>query len=100
MERALEWTAGYPFYIQQIGKHAWNIANASPITLADVEAAVPTAQEALDVSIYEVRAQRATEAESAMLWSPGAHVLARTGGVGRWPISLWGGGKKARKEDH
>lgn len=24
--RALEWTAGYPFYIQQLGKHAWNTA--------------------------------------------------------------------------
>lgn len=61
--RALEWTAGYPFYIQQLGKHAWNAADKSPITLANVEAAIPTAQEALDSSLYEVRAQRATPAE-------------------------------------
>ncbi len=25
---ALEWTRGYPFYIQQLGKHAWNLAMA------------------------------------------------------------------------
>lgn len=61
--RALEWTAGYPFYIQQLGKHAWNAAEKSPITLEDVEAAIPSAQEALDSSLYEVRAQRATPAE-------------------------------------
>lgn len=63
VERALEWTGGYPFYIQQLGKHAWNLAQKSPITLADVEAAMPAAQAALDASTYEVRIQRATEQE-------------------------------------
>jgi AAA ATPase-like protein len=61
--RALEWTAGYPFFIQQLGKHAWNAARKSPITLADVETAIPRAREALDSSLYEVRVQRATPAE-------------------------------------
>jgi AAA ATPase domain len=60
---ALGWTGGYPFYIQQLGKHAWNLAHASPITVADVEAAMPAAQAALDTSIYEVRIQRATDQE-------------------------------------
>lgn len=60
---ALEWTAGYPFYIQQLGKHAWNIANDRVITTADVESAIPVAQAALDSSIYEVRIQRATADE-------------------------------------
>jgi len=61
--RATAWTAGYPFFIQQLGKHAWNAAHGSPISLADIEAAIPTAQEALDGSLYEVRVQRATPAE-------------------------------------
>jgi hypothetical protein len=65
--RALEWTEGYPFYIQQLGKHAWNIADKSPITLVDVEAAIPVAQAALDSSIYEVRVQRATDQERRYL---------------------------------
>jgi hypothetical protein len=60
---ALEWTRGYPFYIQQLGKHAWNLAMASPITTGDVQAALPAAQQALDASIYEVRIQRATREE-------------------------------------
>lgn len=60
---ALSWTGGYPFYIQQLGKHAWNLADGSPITAEDVEAAMPAAQTALDTSIYEVRVQRATDQE-------------------------------------
>jgi len=60
---ALSWTGGYPFYVQQLGKHAWNIAQSSPITAAVVQAAMPAAQAALDASIYEVRIQRATDQE-------------------------------------
>lgn len=63
VELALTWTRGYPFYIQQLGKHAWNLAKASPITIGDVQAAIPVAQQALDTSIYEVRIQRATREE-------------------------------------
>jgi hypothetical protein len=63
IELALEWTGGYPFFIQQLGKHAWNLAHGSPITARVVEAAMPAAQAALDTSIYEVRIQRATEQE-------------------------------------
>jgi hypothetical protein len=65
--RALDWTAGYPFYIQQLGKHAWNLAAASPISLADVEAAIPSAVAALDSSVYEVRIQRASPSERIYL---------------------------------
>ena len=61
--RALEWTAGYPFFIQQLGKHTWNAADQSPISIEDVDAAIPSAQEALDSNLYEVRVQRATPAE-------------------------------------
>jgi hypothetical protein len=63
IELALEWTEGYPFYIQQIGKHAWNQAADSPIARRDVEEAFPAAQAALDRAIYEVRVQRATANE-------------------------------------
>src|SRR3954452_15680267 len=63
IELALAWTGGYPFYIQQLGKNAWNLANTSPITTADLQAAMPAAQQALDSSIYEVRIQRATDQE-------------------------------------
>jgi hypothetical protein len=60
---ALDWTAGYPLYIQQLGKHAWNFASTSPISLAVIENAEPAAQAALDQTMYEVRMQRATNTE-------------------------------------
>jgi hypothetical protein len=63
VELALAWTEGYPFYIQQLGKHAWNLAQGSSITAADVQAAIPAAQATLDTSTYEVRIQRATHEE-------------------------------------
>jgi AAA ATPase domain len=63
LELALEWTGGYPFYIQQLGKHTWNLAAQSPITAANVEDAIPVARAALDASTYEVRIQRATAEE-------------------------------------
>lgn len=63
VELALAWTEGYPFYIQQLGKHAWNLTDRPPIRVGTIEAAVPAAQAALDKSIYEVRVQRATVQE-------------------------------------
>src|SRR3954469_770309 len=63
LSAGLAWTGGYPFYLQQLGKHAWNLAERSPIDAAVIAAAIPVAQAALDSSIYQVRVQRATEAE-------------------------------------
>jgi hypothetical protein len=63
----LELTQGYPFYIQEYGKHIWNLARSSPITPKDVETARPRAEEALDRGIYEVRIQRATQKERRYL---------------------------------
>jgi hypothetical protein len=60
---ALDWTGGYPFYIQQLGKHAWNLATDSPVGIEVIERAKPAAQAALDQTMYEVRIQRATNTE-------------------------------------
>jgi hypothetical protein len=30
-------TKGYPYYLQEWGKHAWDIASQSPITVNDIE---------------------------------------------------------------
>jgi AAA+ ATPase superfamily predicted ATPase len=67
IKRALELTQGYPFYIQEFGKHIWNLAASSPIARDDVDRAAPRAEESLDRSIYEVRIQRATIKERRYL---------------------------------
>jgi hypothetical protein len=48
IRRALELTQGYPFYLQEFGKHIWNLASSSPITRSDVDHAAPRAEESLD----------------------------------------------------
>jgi hypothetical protein len=67
VNRALEFTQGYPFYLQEFGKHIWNLAPSTPITAGDVERAAPRAEESLDRGIYEVRIQRATAKERRYL---------------------------------
>lgn len=71
-------TKGYPYFLQEWGKHAWDRAGASPITLADVESASTTAIAALDESFFRVRFDRLTPAERTYLRAmsdlgPGPH---------------------------
>jgi DNA-binding CsgD family transcriptional regulator len=56
-------TQGYPYFLQEWGKHTWNAAPRSPITRADVQAATPTALAALDDSFFRVRLDRLTPRE-------------------------------------
>jgi hypothetical protein len=44
----IEQTRGYPYFLQEWGKHSWDIATLSPITLKDVNAASGEAFAALD----------------------------------------------------
>jgi len=56
-------TKGYPYFLQEWGKHAWDRAIQSPITLQDVEDASTTAIAALDESFFRVRFDRLTPTE-------------------------------------
>lgn len=60
-------TEGYPYFLQEWGKHAWDVADASPITLADAEAASTAAVAALDDSFFRVRFDRLTPSERRYL---------------------------------
>ena len=56
-------TQGYPYFLQEWGKHAWDVADASPITLEDVRQASVGAIAALDESFFRVRFDRLTPVE-------------------------------------
>ena len=60
-------THGYPYFLQEWGKHAWDTAAASPITLNDVRLASDTAVAALDESFFRVRFDRLTPGEKKYL---------------------------------
>ena len=71
-------TQGYPYFLQEWGKHAWDIAPQSPITTADVDNASHEAIAALDESFFRVRFDRLTPAEKKYLRAmselgPGPH---------------------------
>ncbi len=72
-------TAGYPYFLQEFGKQAWDFARGSDrITLSDVEDSIPTAVRELDRGFFSVRYDRTTPAEKAYLASmaslgPGPH---------------------------
>jgi hypothetical protein len=71
-------TEGYPYFLQEWGKHAWDVAKGSPITVADVERAAREAVAALDESFFRVRFDRLTLAEKRYLRAmaalgPGPH---------------------------
>lgn len=60
-------TEGYPYFLQEWGKHSWNCASQSPIQVADVEQASRLATEALDRSFFRVRFDRLTPREQDYL---------------------------------
>ncbi len=71
-------TQGYPYFLQEWGKHAWDTATKSPITAADVKRASAGAVAALDESFFRVRFDRLTPTEKVYLRAmaelgPGPH---------------------------
>lgn len=60
-------THGYPYFLQEWGKHTWDTASASPITLGDVKIASQSAVAALDESFFRVRFDRLTPLERKYL---------------------------------
>ncbi|MEW6742947.1 MAG: ATP-binding protein [Planctomycetota bacterium] len=65
--RIVRETQGYPYSLQEWGKHVWNTAERSPITLQDVETATEAAVAALDESFFRVRFDRLTPSEKVYL---------------------------------
>lgn len=67
LDLVAEQTRGYPYFLQEWGKHLWDLAESSPITLASVNMASIQATAALDESFFRVRFDRLTPAERRYL---------------------------------
>ena len=59
----LRQTSGYPYFLQEWGKHSWDVAEASPIGLDDALRATAEALAELDASFFRVRFDRLTPAQ-------------------------------------
>ena len=78
LDRLVVETRGYPYFVQEWGKHSWDAADASPITRLDVDNASASAIAALDESFFRVRFDRLTPGEKRYLRAmaelgPGPH---------------------------
>jgi hypothetical protein len=62
-----EKTQGYPYFIQEWGKHTWDIATDSPITKSDAIKATQETIAALDESFFRVRFDRLKPSEKIYL---------------------------------
>ena len=63
LKEILERTQGYPYFLQEWGKHCWQCAQKSPITKADALTATELAILELDSSFFRVRFDRLTPVE-------------------------------------
>jgi len=78
VESIIYQTQGYPYFLQEWGKHSWDVASQSPITVDDVAQASVEAIAALDESFFRVRFDRLKPTEKRYLRAmaelgPGSH---------------------------
>lgn len=67
LDRLVSLTKGYPYFIQQWGHYAWNLAESSPIDNRVIDQATQKALENLDQSFFRVRFDRLTPREKVYL---------------------------------
>ena len=63
LDAIIDQTRCYPYFLQEWGKHVWDVAERSPITADDVAVASQLATATLDESFFLVRFDRLTLAE-------------------------------------
>ena len=69
MELIYRQTQGYPYFVQEWGSAAWNIADGPDITRDDVNRASALVRGALDRNFFRVRFDRLTDSEKRFLWA-------------------------------
>jgi hypothetical protein len=68
LRRVLTATRGYPYFLQEFGKQAWDAAQEPHlITVDDVERSIPVATAELDDGFFRVRTGRTSDPERAYL---------------------------------
>jgi AAA ATPase domain len=69
VEFMVDYTQGYPYFLQEYGRIVWDETSASPITSGDVRSVLPLVEAGLDESFFRVRAERTTELELRYLYA-------------------------------
>ena len=67
LQEILNQTQCYPYFLQEWGKHSWQVAKSSPITFSDIKMATELVMVDLDTSFFRVRLDRLTPSEKRYL---------------------------------
>jgi hypothetical protein len=67
LDRLVDASGGYPYYLQTYGAAAWELAIGTTITIADADGAVERGNVELDTGFFPARWDRATPAERQYL---------------------------------
>lgn len=67
IDEIIKKTDGYPYFLQEWGKHAWDFATKTPISKEDVIEATQLTIATLDESFFKVRLERTTPSERRYL---------------------------------
>ena len=67
VDEVVEATVGFSYFIQEYGSAVWDIAEASPITLADASAASEVATQQLDEGFFRSRWDRASDLQKSYM---------------------------------
>jgi hypothetical protein len=68
VDNVVQVAVGYPFFLQEFGKQAWDVApGPDTISKRDVKAAIPIAIDELDTGFFRVRIDRTSDSERALI---------------------------------
>lgn len=67
LQEVITQTQGYPYFLQEWGYQAWNIADQSPIEINDIRQATDESIKRLDANFFRVRFDRLTPREKEYL---------------------------------
>jgi hypothetical protein len=63
LDHIVQYTQGYPFFLQEYGRAVWNVADRSPITAADARSAQGLVEAVLDQDFFALRVGGLSERE-------------------------------------
>lgn len=79
VDQVIARTEGYPYFLQEFGKQAWNLADGPTITMEDVTASATLAVDELDRGFFRARIDKTTDTERDYL-----RAMASLDGPGPW----------------
>jgi len=71
LQAALAIAGGYPYFLQEVGKHVWDAARSTTFNLDDVTVGGDFARQEVDDGLYRSRWERATPAQRKLLRTMG-----------------------------